>query len=341
MQDCDVGLLIGYNCPMALAPRNCVTGRENDPFAVQTSLGWSIVGGVDQSVDGDAIGSSFRILVKNIQEEMRPRTGRDAHRIDVRFVAKTNVKEVMDIPPTEIIRILEDDFGDDPKGEHLMSQDDMLFLEKVGNGIHQATDGHYSMPLPFRVRPSLPNNRDVVLRRYNHLKRRFKQNEGYLHDYQKFMDEILERGDAEKIPTEELEDETAWYIPHHGIYHSNKPGKIRVVFDHSAKYQGTALNDHLLQGPDLTNGLIGVLARFRKEPIAIMCDIEKMFHQFRVDKRDRDYLRFQWNDEDYRMKVHLFGATSSPGCANYAFKQVAKSSIDGVKVPPQIRHVKI
>ena len=54
-----------------------------------------------------------------------------------------------------------------------------------------------------------------------------------------------------------------------------------------------------------------------------MCDIDKMFHQFRVDKRDRNYLRFLWNDEDYRMKVHLFGATSSPGCANYGFKQVA------------------
>ena len=78
-----------------------------------------------------------------------------------------------------------------------------------------------------------------------------------------------------KFPKELLEDETAWYIPHHGIYNSNKPGKIRVVFDCSAKYQGTSLNDNLLQGPDLTNGLIGVLARFRKETIAIMCNIEK------------------------------------------------------------------
>ena len=55
-----------------------------------------------------------------------------------------------------------------------------------------------------------------------------------------------------------------------------------------------------------------------------MCNIEKMFHQFRVDEVDRNYLRFLWNDEDYRMKVHLFGATSSPGCANYGFKHVSK-----------------
>ena len=55
-----------------------------------------------------------------------------------------------------------------------------------------------------------------------------------------------------------------------------------------------------------------------------MFDAEKMFHQSRVDKKDHDYLRFLWNDDNYRMKVHLFGATSSPGCANYGLKQIAK-----------------
>lgn len=50
-----------------------------------------------------------------------------------------------------------------------------------------------------------------------------------------------------------------WYIHHQGIYHPTKPNKIRVVFDCSAKYDGTALNDHLLAGQDLTNGLTGVL----------------------------------------------------------------------------------
>ena len=28
-----------------------------------------------------------------------------------------------------------------------------------------------------------------------------------------------------------------WYIPHHGVYHPSKPGKIRVVFDRSAEFQ--------------------------------------------------------------------------------------------------------
>ena len=105
-----------------------------------------------------------------------------------------------------------------------------------------------------------------------------------------------------------------WYIPHQGVYHHQKPGKIRVVFDTSARYGTTALNEHLLVGPDLTNGLAGVLLRFRKNPIAVTCDVEKMFHRFHVNKDDRNYLRFLWwedgdtsrQPQEYRMKVHLF-----------------------------------
>ena len=56
-----------------------------------------------------------------------------------------------------------------------------------------------------------------------------------------------------------------------------------------------------------------------------------MFHRFHVRREDRDYLRFLWwengntNSEpiDCRMKVHLFGAASSPGCANYGMKYLA------------------
>ena len=99
-----------------------------------------------------------------------------------------------------------------------------------------------------------------------------------------------------------------WYIPHHGVYHKKKSGKIRVVFD------GFSLNQQLLQGPDLTNNLTGVLCRFRMERIAFMCDIKVMFHQVKVNAIHRNYLQFLWwedenfdsNPVEYRMTVHLF-----------------------------------
>ena len=56
-----------------------------------------------------------------------------------------------------------------------------------------------------------------------------------------------------------------------------------------------------------------------------------MFHQVFVNPDYRNLLRFLWWDKgnvdstptEYRMTVHLFGATSSPGCANFTLKRTA------------------
>jgi hypothetical protein len=77
---------------------------------------------------------------------------------------------------------------------------------------------------------------------------------------------------------------------------------------------------------------VGVLCRFRKEAVAVTCDIQKMYHQFSVSPEFRNYLRFLWweggqldtEPKEYRMAVHLFGAGSSPGCANFALKYLAQ-----------------
>ena len=72
------------------------------------------------------------------------------------------------------------------------------------------------------------------------------------------MAAIFEKSYARKVPADLSETNMKWYVPHHGIYHPHKPGKIRVVFDCSAKYQGKSLNDLLLSSPNLTNTLLGV-----------------------------------------------------------------------------------
>lgn len=53
-------------------------------------------------------------------------------------------------------------------------------------------------------------------------------------------------------------DEKIRFLPHHGMVNPNKPDKLRVVFDVSAQYKGTSLNDALLKGIDLLNSLFGV-----------------------------------------------------------------------------------
>lgn len=64
-----------------------------------------------------------------------------------------------------------------------------------------------------------------------------------------------------------------------------------------------------------------------------MSDIEGMFSQVVVpEEEDRDFLRLLWWEDgnverppsEYRMRVHVFGAISSPpSCANYALKKTA------------------
>ena len=155
------------------------------------------------------------------------------------------------------------------------------------------------------------------------------------------MKEIINKGYTEKVPAEEvsLKNNYVWYIPHHGVYHPKKPEKIRAVFDCSVEFAGESLNRHLLLGPDPTNSLVGVLCRFRQDLAAVMCDIKGIFHQVNVNSEH--FLRFLWWENGnfdseptkYGMTIHLFGTTSSPGCANFARRQETMKVSAEVKQP--------
>eukprot|EP00064_Thunnus_orientalis_P014777 superscaffoldBa00002622_g14824 len=129
-----------------------------------------------------------------------------------------------------------------------------------------------------------------------------------------------------------MEDKECWYLPTSGVYHPQKPDQIRVVFDFSAQEGGVSLNNVLLTGPNLNNSLLGVLIHFQKEQVAIMADIQKMFHCFLVREDHHNFLRFLWfRDNDltkdiieYCMKVHVFGNSPSSSIAIYGLRLTAK-----------------
>lgn len=99
-------------------------------------------------------------------------------------------------------------------------------------GIRLKSDGHYEMPLPFKKdRPNLPDNKVCAIHRVKCLERKLRRDEQYYKDYKTFTDETTSRGGAEKVLEEDIHKAPAWYIPHHGVYHPQKPGKICVVFD--------------------------------------------------------------------------------------------------------------
>ena len=201
-----------------------------------------------------------------------------------------------------------------------LSIEDKRFLELINKEFSRDSSGHWTAPLPFRPkRPELPNNRDMALKRTKSLQASFRKN-------------TLKK-QLEEIAPPVQEDEEVWYLPVSGVYHPNKKDQIRVVFNSSASYRGLSLNSVLMTGPDMTNNLVGILLRFRKEAVAIVADFEKMFYGFYVDTKHRNYLRFLWHRDnnpeldlvEYRMCVHVFSNTPSPAVATYGLRKCAEA----------------
>lgn len=132
--------------------------------------------------------------------------------------------------------VLEKDFANDKNTDVKIFQEDIVFLNCMEENIHWQEDKHLKMRLPFKGRPILPNNKALALIRLDHLKRKIRQDQTYLEQYRTCMTLILKRGNAEQVTTEGASGNT-WYIPHHGLCHPRKPGKLRVVFDCSARYK--------------------------------------------------------------------------------------------------------
>ena len=314
----EIGLLIGNNVPDVYTPLELRTGDRGTPHATRSMIGW-ILWNVMRQVGGNTP-TVNRVEVIAIQErqELSQLDKLVRHSIDSEF------------PERRI----------DDKKEH--SSEDKEFLTKVEQTI-QFQDGHYYISLPFHdPNVVMPNNYEQAVNRLSSLSKRFVKDSKFKDDYVSFVNNMLEKGYAEKVETNvsdrQESDGKVWYLPHHGVMHPAK-NTLRVVFDCSAVYKGVSLNQRLLQSPNLTNSLVGVLLRFRDEPVAIMGDVEAMYHQVRVPVSDRDYLRFLWYPDDdftrppeiYRMCVHLFGATSSPACAIAALNQTAKSGLGEYK----------
>ncbi len=135
------------------------------------------------------------------------------------------------------------------------------------------------------------------------MKRRLQKDEKLLQEYKKTVNQYINQGFAVKLTREEMKSDSLqkkWYLPHHPVIHPQKQ-KVRVVFDCAANYRGTSLNDQLLQGPNQTNSIVGVLSRFRQGLVALVADVEAMFHQVKVKPEDTGALRFFMVDE-WRLK---------------------------------------
>ena len=170
--DAEIGLLIGSNCPQALQPLEIRTGRGGGPFAFGTSLGWVVQGPRSRCLSA----------------------GRQV---------KVNIVEVGEMALNDLlVDMYNREFPENHSVEEKsQSEDDRRWVRKVTTRCTQQSDGHYVIPLPLRQDSQvMPNNKICALRRLTGLKNRLQKDPKFTQHYCKFMEDMLQKGYAEKVP---------------------------------------------------------------------------------------------------------------------------------------------
>ena len=305
----EVDLLIGSNFPDVFMITDHRYGEPGEPYAQQFPLGWTIIGPVNNNT---------------------------ATRHTVNLTSEVTNSDLSDM----FSKLWKYDFPDASSiSKQELSVEDKI-AQKIVNDSLIKEDGRYKVKFPFRSLPlQIPNNKSVAEVRMKYLHRKLLQNKDMKDAYVKTMESYLTDGYARPLRNDEIQEEKShgiWYVPHHGVVNPKKPGKVRVVFDCASKFKGKSINDHMYTGPDVLNTLLGVLLRFRQERVAIVGDVEAMYHRVKVYEEDERFLRFLWwkdgnlteKASQFCMTVNIFGAAPSGFIANTALRRCADDGIE-------------
>ena len=275
-----VHIILGNSeCPRISTTEPQRVGREWDPVASYTKLGWTITS------PGKEIDTTSMLLTQT-------------SRVDYEDLCKRDVLGLADSPSGDQ-SVVYDEF----KEQLRMSEEGWYETGLPWKGNHTP----------------LPNNKEGSLRRLASLLRKLEKTgsiEDYNAVIQEQLIEgIVERtpnsvvGREFYIPHKGVVRETAESTKLRILYDASA----------RAWDSAPSLNECLNNGPPLQNQLWSVLIRGRFNPIAITGDIKKAFLQVRIRPEERDALRFHWYNnteikevETLRFTRALFGLGPSP-----------------------------
>ena len=77
--------------------------------------------------------------------------------------------------------------------------------------------------------------------------------------------------------------------------------------------------------------MIAVLVRFRRNPVAVACDVKEMYLQVEIEESDRSFFRILWRDLDesrdsdvYEFNRVVFGKNSAPMESQFVAQENAR-----------------
>ncbi|KAE8608068.1 hypothetical protein XENTR_v10011388 [Xenopus tropicalis] len=333
-ESAEILILLGRDIPRVHKVQDQTSGPSDAPYAQKLELGWVLIG----EVCLDRVRKPYKVNTckTDLMEDRGKLFGKSCScHYQIRPKPNTSLQIICGSEEDICYKSLSPNFGSSifhttcNDNKIAPSIEDKEFIKIMDKEFVKGDSNSWTAP--FRSpRVVLPNNSAQAKSRFDSLKRTLGNKPIMREHFVAFMKKILDNNHAEPAPPLKTGEE-CWYLPSFGVYHPRKPDQIRVVFDSSAQFKGVSLNN-VLTGPNLTNSIIGVLVRFRKERVAFMADVQQMFHCFLIREDHRNYLRFLWHrnndlDEDvieYRMRVHVFGNSPSPAVATYGLRRTAK-----------------
>ena len=190
---CDeVMLLIGQDCPVALTPRTIIAGGKDEPYAVRTSLGWTLNGPIKSGTSSKVI-SNFVNAGVTLSEQIEKFWKVDSAEL-------YSEEKAMSVSDNNVLKMWE------------------------SSAVH--IDDHYEMPIPFKkIDLRLPDNKGLAIARLDSLKRKFNKDSSLKQQYIDGMNDLLDKGYAVEA-TEDPQPGRTWYLPHHPVVNPNKENYV-------------------------------------------------------------------------------------------------------------------
>ncbi|XP_055643693.1 uncharacterized protein LOC129779933 [Toxorhynchites rutilus septentrionalis] len=296
-------ILIGLKHANVTLVRRSREGKQGEPIAVKTNLGWTVFGVMPAEQSTNMVHYTYHICSCD-------------------GVLQQAVKDYFSLDSLGIAKL----------SHTFSSNEDERALSLLNSLTRCMGERFETGPLWRYDDVRLPDSRPMALKRAKCLRSRMTKNPQLADSLNNLIAEYQSKGYIRKVSQSELvtTSQRVWYLPIFPVFNPNKPGKLRIVWDAAATVHGTSLNSVLLTGPDQLTSLISVLQKFREHRFAICGDIREVFHQVSIRKEDQQCQRFLWYEGDeqepstFVMQVMTFGACCSPSAAQFVKNKNAK-----------------
>jgi hypothetical protein len=253
--DAIVDVLIGQDHIDLHYSRCDVKGEPGEPIARLGLLGWTCIG----------------------QPELKDGTTVQRSHLAYTFFTRP---QVLDEINHSLKRFWEVDSMGTILHSPVMTDEEKLAIHKVRESLKN--DGErYQVAVPWRdERPMLEANYEMASKRLENTEKRLLRLKNVGEEYEKIILAYQQQGYIRKVESskESIPEGKVWYLSHFPVIRPDEVRtKTRIVFYASAKFRETSLNDLILPGPKLQNNLFDVLMRFRRYPVAVVCDIKEMY----------------------------------------------------------------